>query len=101
MRAAESISVPQARVPAEGTCTLLPVRGGVDLHTILGRVETMHKRGAAKWLTRVTKCSMRTARYWLSRTYEPKGEDALKIARQLKLELDAARAQVEQFELQF
>ena len=87
--------------PGARTCTLSPGPGAVDLHQILGTLQSLHQRGAVKWLERVTKRSKRTCKYWLSGTYAPRGGDALKIARALRVELDQQRERLQQFELQF
>ena len=97
MRESESILIPKSIIEAAGTCTLRTF----DLRALLGKVATVYGRGAAKWLERQTGCSTRTARYWLAGTYEPRGEDALKIVRAFRVELDAIRKRVEQFELSF
>lgn len=88
-------------IPAAArTCTSLGSDSGPDLHKIIGIVETVHRKGAAKWLQRVTGKSPRTVAYWLSRDYAPRGADALKIAAALRAELAAHQEHLQQFELQ-
>jgi hypothetical protein len=70
------------------------------LHKIIGVVESVHAKGAAKWLQRVTGKSARTVAYWLSRDYEPRGADTLKIAAALRAELAEQQQRLQQFELQ-
>lgn len=82
--------------PAARTCTL----SNPDLHKIIGVVESVHSKGAAKWLQRVTGKSARTVAYWLARDYEPRGEDTLKIAAALRAELAERQQRLQQFELQ-
>ena len=54
-----------------------------------------------KWLERVTGKKQRATEYWLQGTYQPRGDDALKIAAALRRELDALSARLQQFELDF
>jgi hypothetical protein len=93
-RASSPALAPSISIGAR-TCTF----SSGDLHQIIGIVSTLHRKGAAKWLRRVTKRAPRTVKYWLSGEYAPRGDDALKIARALRAELDAERAKLEQFEL--
>ena len=95
-RVSAPVSAPSI-APNAGTCTSSPV----DLHQIIGIVRTVHHRGAAKWLQRVTGRSTRTVKYWLSGDYQPRGDEALKIAAALRIELEANHAKVQQFELAF
>jgi hypothetical protein len=75
--------------------------GGIDLHQIVGTVLTLHPRGAAKWLQRITGKSPRTVKYWISGDYAPRGVDALKITAALRAELAEHQQRLQQFELQF
>ena len=83
------------------TCTSFPPTQGGDLHQIFGLVQTLHPRGAAKWLQRVTGRGLRTVKYWLAGQYQPRSSELLKITTALRAELDAQRKAVEQFELTF
>jgi hypothetical protein len=71
------------------------------LHQILSLIQTLHPRGAAKWLQRVTGRGLRTVKYWLAGRYQPRSAELLKITTALRAELDAQRRAVEQFEITF
>jgi len=83
--------------PGARTCTF----SNPDLHKIIGVVESTHRKGAAKWLRRVTGKSERAVKYWLAGAYQPRGADTLKIAAALRAELAEQQKRLQQFELEF
>jgi hypothetical protein len=93
----ESISVAPSMARGARTCT----SSNPNLHQIIGTVCSLHPRGAAKWLQRVTGRSTRTVKYWLAGDYEPRGKDTLKIAGALRIELAEQHQRLQQFELCF
>jgi hypothetical protein len=90
-------SLVQSMAVGARTCTF----SSRDLHQIIGQVVLLHRRGAAKWLQRVTGRSERSVKYWLCGRYGPRGNDALKIVAALRTELAERQRALEQFELQF
>lgn len=97
MSSVESIRSAPSISPTARTC----ISSNADLHKIIGVVESVHAKGAAKWLQRVTGKSARTVAYWLSRDYEPRGADTLKIAAALRAELAEQQQRLQQFEISF
>ncbi len=92
----ESIAPSASRSRGARTCT----SSNPDLHQIIGTVCSLHPRGAAKWLQRVTGRSTRAVKYWLAGRYAPRGTDSLKIAGALRAELAEQQQRLQQFELQ-
>jgi|GEM_PF-4710510 len=96
MRAVSSVALAPSIVPGARTCT----SSNPDLHQIIGTVLSLHPRGTAKWLQRVTGRSTRTVKYWLSGRYQPRGRDTLKITAALRTDLAERQQRLQQFELQ-
>lgn len=70
-----------------------------ELRTILGMVRTTVPKPHGKWLERVTGSAKRTTEYWLQGKHEPRGVDAMRIVRALRVELDERSRLLQQFEL--
>ena len=100
LRESETTTLAPSSIAGARTCTSGPPPRAADLHQIIGKVCTMHPRGTAKWLQRVTGKSPRAVKYWLRCTYAPRGDDTLKITAALRAELAAHQEHLQQFELQ-